>query len=674
MSKLLKYTFYLVSLLVVLFIALVIAVSVLVDPNDYKGELTDKVQQATGRSLTIEGDLSLSFFPWFGIEIGKTELGNAPGFDGKVFAKIDQVAVNVQVLPLLRKQLVIDEIVLDGLSVHLMRNAQGKTNWDDLISATEAKKKSPRNKPSEKNFQKEMQEHHEGMGDMMKGLDIGGIRISNASLEWVDLKNKVGWSLNYMNLNVGAVATDKPIPIKLSVVATDKNAAKEYPLSLSTVMTMNYERHQMQFSDLELSLADLTLKGQISMSGEELQMKGKLASNEFVPKDLLAGLGIKLPATQDGTVFGKASVATEFSMAPNSLLLDNFVLKLDDTSVQGNVKVGPLSPAGIHFELSIDELDADRYLPPAPGATGKQAAQQHSKAAASEDAPLPIPVEMLRGLDLRGQLKIGKLKAYGIRSSDIRISLSADKGLVKISPATAKLYDGIYAGDIKINVRGKTPVFSINEKLTGIQAEPLLKDVADIKLLSGRADTSAKVTTRGNSIAQLRKGMNGKMSFSFTDGAIQGANIAHMLRKANATLTGAPQPPDEPEKTDFTSLTGTAKIVNGVIQNNDLLATSPLLRITGIGQIDLVREIINYRVETVVVATLEGQGGASMDKLKGVPIPVKITGPLRDPKFKVELGKVLTKQQKAKLKKKIDKEKDKARQKLNKKLKDLLKF
>ncbi len=674
MSKIMKYTFYFISLLVVLFIALVIAVSVLVDPNDYKSELTEKVQQVTGRSLKIEGDLSLSFFPRFGIEAGKTELGNAPGFDGKVFAKIDQVVINVQVLPLLRKQLVIDEIVLDGLSVNLMRNAQGITNWDDLVNATAAKKQSLRKKPSGKNFKEEMQEHHESMGDMMKGLDISGIQISNASLEWDDRKNEVNWSLHDMNLNVGAVAADKPVSIKLSVVATDKNAGKDYPLSVSTVLTMNYEKHQMKLTDLELGLADLTLKGQLSMSGEDFQIKGKLASNEFVPRDLLAGLGIKLPTTQDATVFGKASLATGFSMAPDTLLLDNLVLKFDDTSVQGNLKVSPLSPAGIRFELNVDELDADRYLPPAPKAAGKPVAQQHSTAAASEDAPLPIPVETLRGLDMRGQLKIGKLKAYGIRSSDIRISMSANKGLVKISPATAKLYDGIYAGDIKINVRGKTPVFSINEKLTGIQAEPLLKDVADIKLLSGRADTSARVTTRGNSIAQLRKGLNGKMSFSFTDGAIQGANIAHMIRKANAALTGAPQPPDEPEKTDFTSLTGTAKIVNGVIQNNDLLATSPLLRITGIGQIDLVREIINYRVETVVVATLEGQGGASMDKLKGVPIPVKITGPLSDPKFKVELAKVLTNQQKAKLKKKMDKEKDKARQKLNNKLKDLLKF
>ncbi|HED17218.1 MAG TPA: AsmA family protein, partial [Gammaproteobacteria bacterium] len=374
MSKILKYTFYLVSLLVVLFVALVIAVSVLVDPNDYKAELTEKVQQATGRSLNIEGDLSLSFFPWFGIEIGKTELGNTPGFDGKVFAKIDQVSVNVQVLPLLREQLVIDQVILDGLSVKLMRNAQGKTNWDDMVSAVVPNKKPSRKKSSEKNFQKEMQEHHKGMGDLMKGLDIGGIKVSNASLEWDDRKNKVSWSLHDMNLNIGAVATDKPVSIKFSVLATDRRAGKDYPLSVSTVLTMNYEKHQMQLSDLELSLSELTLKGQVFMSGENLQMKGQLASNEFVPRDLLAGLGIKLPATQDDTVFGKASLATDFSMTTNKLSLDNLVLKLDDTSVRGNVKVAPLSPAGIHFELAVDELDADRYLPPVSKVAEKPAA------------------------------------------------------------------------------------------------------------------------------------------------------------------------------------------------------------------------------------------------------------------------------------------------------------
>jgi len=670
MSKLLKYALYIISLVVILFVGLVIAVSVLVDPNDYKDVITDKVQAATGRNLTIEGDLTLNFFPWFGIEIGKTELGNAPGFEGEVFAKIEQVAVNVQVLPLLRKQLVIDKVILDGLSVHLMRNAQGITNWDDLAALAAAQGKSKQKQSSGKDARQAMQEHHDSMDGKMAGLDIGGILISNAHLEWDDRKNRVSWSLRDMDLAIGAVAIDKPVSIKLKVIATDKKSNKDYPVSLSTVLSMNHDKHQMQLKDLELGLSGLRLKGEVFMSGEDFQVTGKLASNEFVPRELLTGLGIGLPATQDATVFGKASFAAAINMTANSLSLDSLLVKLDDTSIKGNVKVSPISSASIHFELAIDELDADRYLPAAGKVAEKPATQHHAASAGSEDAPLPIPVKMLRGLDIRGQLKIGKLKAYGIRSSDIRMTLSADKGLIKISPVTAKLYDGVYTGNIKMNVHGKTPVFSINEQLTGVQAAPLLKDVADMKLLSGRADTSVKVTTRGNNITQLRKGLNGNMTFNFTDGAIEGVNVAHLLRKTKAALSGAPQPAEAPEKTDFSSLTGTAKIVNGVIQNDDLFATSPLLRIVGKGQIDLVKEQINYRLETVVVATLKGQGGASLDKLKGVPIPVKISGPLRDPKFKVELGKVLTKQQKTKLKKKLKKEKNRAKQKL----KDLLKF
>ncbi len=663
MTKIMKYALYLVALIIVLFIALVIAVSVLVDPNDYKDQITAKVQESTGRTLQIEGDLSLSFFPWFGIEIGKTELGNAPGFGDQAFAKIDQVSINVQVMPLLSKKLVMDKLILDGLSVQLMRNVQGKTNWDDLVAASETKKKPSREEA-------DTDRHDEDMAPV--DLDIGGIRISNANMDWDDKQNQVAWSLRDMELDVGAVSADKPVPVKLSMVATDKKAGKNYPVSLTTVLGIEQEKHQMQMSDLKIVLADLELKGQVSMSGEDASVTGKLTSNEFVPRDLLTELGIELPKTQDPTVFGKASLASSFSMTPAQLALSNLAVKLDDTTVKGNLKLSPLSPAGIRFTLDIDEMDADRYLPPAPEKKDKPAAG--AKPAADENAPLPIPVETLRGLNVRGQMNVGKLKAYGIRSTDIKITLNADKGLIKVSPASARLYEGSYAGDIQVDVRGNAPVFSINEKLDGIQAAPLLKDAADLDMVSGRADMSAKVKTRGNTIAQLRKGLNGNAAFSFKDGAIKGVNIPLMLRKANATLTGSPQPPNEPEKTDFTSLTGTAKILNGVVHNNDLLANSPFLRITGKGQVDLVKEQINYTVETTIVTTLQGQGGASLDKLKGVPIPVKVSGPLRDPGFKVDLGKVVTEQQKAKLKKKADKEKDKLKEKLDDKLKGILKF
>src|SRR5210317_2408861 len=71
------------------------------DPNDYRDKISEGVREATGRELVIEGDLELSLFPWLAIELGRTQLGNAPGFDETPFASFDSARLSVRVMPLL---------------------------------------------------------------------------------------------------------------------------------------------------------------------------------------------------------------------------------------------------------------------------------------------------------------------------------------------------------------------------------------------------------------------------------------------------------------------------------------------------------------------------------------------------------------------------------------------
>ena len=96
-------------------------------------EITQAVKQQTGRDLDLRGDIKLSVFPWLGLELGDTRLSNAPGFGKKPFVKIERVGVKVKLLPLLRSQVIVDKIILDGLQLNLARNQKGVTNWDDLL-------------------------------------------------------------------------------------------------------------------------------------------------------------------------------------------------------------------------------------------------------------------------------------------------------------------------------------------------------------------------------------------------------------------------------------------------------------------------------------------------------------------------------------------------------------
>jgi AsmA protein len=90
-----------------------------------------------------------------------------------------------------------------------------------------------------------------------------------------------------------------------------------------------------------------------------------------------------------------------------------------------------------------------------------------------------------------------------------------------------------------------------------------------------------------------------------------------------------------------------------VLRNDDLSAKSPLFRVTGAGVVDLGAGTLDYKVKPVLVASLQGQGGAELDKLKGIPIPVQLTGPLTKPDWRIDIAEALTEAQKAKAQEKL---------------------
>ncbi len=114
-------------------------------------------------------------------------------------------------------------------------------------------------------------------------------------------------------------------------------------------------------------------------------------------------------------------------------------------------------------------------------------------------------------------------------------------------------------------------------------------------------------------------------------------------------------------------------INKGVLTNKDLLAKSPYLRVSGDGQVNLVNETLDYKVKAVVVSTEKGQGGEGLDDLKGVPLPVHLTGPYASPDYSFDFGSVLAGAQKAKVEEKVEEKKQELKKKLDSGLKSKLK-
>src|SRR4249920_1093463 len=100
---------------VVLLVLGAIAVIALVDPNDYKDDITQAVHDRTGRDLRLDGKLSLSVFPWLAIETGHAQLGNPANFAPGPFVEVKSADVGVKLIPLLRGRFEVRRLRLDGL-------------------------------------------------------------------------------------------------------------------------------------------------------------------------------------------------------------------------------------------------------------------------------------------------------------------------------------------------------------------------------------------------------------------------------------------------------------------------------------------------------------------------------------------------------------------------------
>jgi len=201
-------------------------------------------------------------------------------------------------------------------------------------------------------------------------------------------------------------------------------------------------------------------------------------------------------------------------------------------------------------------------------------------------------------------------------------------------------------GSLKVDARS-TPSITFKQDMKNIAIGPLLVDAINNDMLDGKGTLNVDVTTSGNSVNALKKALAGKAAVNLADGAIKGIDIPGTIRdiksKVNLFKDKNSLGADEKKKTDFSELSASFDIKNGVAHNEDLAMKAPILRLAkgdSRGDIDIGNETINYLAKPTVVKSLKGQGGADLDSLAGLSIPVKITGTFSAPKYGMDFAAI----------------------------------
>lgn len=353
-------------------------------------------------------------------------------------------------------------------------------------------------------------------------------------------------------------------------------------------------------------------------------------------------------AAVQGEVEGKAGGQASWSLKGQ--------LNANPFDTKGTAKMGAGVPK-VQAVASFTSLDLNRLLPaPAasakPGAVAKPASGADAgpaQVAKSASSPLsgdaPVDLSALSLVDGRFELSAGQLAVRQYRISDARLLATLEQGRLTLQ----NLSGGAWGG--RLQAQGNAQA-GANQKLAlrgtaeNVDINALLKDVAGKDVLEGRGQLKWDVNTGGRTVPQLTSGLDGTASLLLRDGAVKGINLAKSLRDAKARLSGLGGKSDEVqrssqvEKTDFTELSASFQIKDGVARNKDLSAKSPFLRLGGEGSVDLVRQRVDYTVNTTVTGTVKGQGGAEIDALKGLTVPVKLAGHFNALDWKIQWSDV----------------------------------
>ncbi|MGQ0502110.1 MAG: AsmA family protein [Panacagrimonas sp.] len=402
----------------------------------------------------------------------------------------------------------------------------------------------------------------------------------------------------------------------------------------------------LHLNDARIAAAGLNITTSIDgegLMGDAPRLSGPIAIASFNPRELLKSLGQPEVKTTDAAVLGSASLSARYSGSFKSLKLDDLKLKLDDTSVGGTLAVRDFASQALEFALKVDRMDVDRYMPPEShsAAPASPPTADKTKAASKDVNATEIPLDAIQNLNASGTLDVTELKIKGATLRDVRVKVNGPKGSPKDVSLELKAYGGQIATSTRVEP-GAQPRYAVNTSINALQLAPVLAQFAGKDFVSGLGNIKFDLNSSGKTVGDVRKALNGDLSLNFENGAVKGFNLAQIIRQGKALFSGQTYAaPAEPPQTDFTAITFVAKIVDGVLKSDQLNAFSPLFRVGGAGEIDLVNETINYLASPAIVASSKGQGGKGLEDLAGITVPIKLTGSLFEPKYKLDLQTAL---------------------------------
>ena len=553
-----------------------------------RGALFAQVEQATGYRLRVSGPVKVALIP--SLDLVAEDIGVAKSGEGDApeMATAKELRFGLKLSALFGGEVNMSEIILIDPVIALPRTPATR--------GSEAKPQS---------------EAGSGLA-ALRNLSLDRLHIKNGTLILPPSGGSPGKRIEALNLEASLPSIEAPLAFDASAAIDGK---------------------EMRASG---SIGDL----------------GKFLDGEAVPVALKVSVTVALAdeatlngiATYKGGTFaltqftlraGERALAGSASYKGSLLTLHPLTVNAGGNSLSGSA-VADLSGAvpAINAAFSGQAVNLDALM---DKHDGSPASDDGAKHAAWSDAL--IDFTPLRNVTAKLKLSAGQITYNGIKVAQANLQATVAGGKLAASLPNFKLYEGAGTLNLTVDASGKIPAQRLRLSLVNFNAYPFLKDAAGFESIEGTGAIALDLATSGASQRIMVERLSGSAKLDFSDGAIRGINIAKSLRSlSTGVLTGWQE--NAAEKTDFATLGASFKIAGGRAETSDLHLAGPLVRVTGTGSLDLPQQALKVRVNPELVASLEGQGGKS--DLKGLGVPVMISGPWARPSIYPDIEGILT--------------------------------
>ena len=644
MKKLARIVGLVVLALVVLAVGVLFFLTRMFDPNDYKEQIQQAAREQANVELTLGGEIGWSLFPWLGIEL--QEVGIAPvDQPAQPLAQVGSMGLGVEVLPLLRRQLRMSDVILDSITLNLEVDENGTANWSSIGPQSDPAEEGEAVEEGRAAAEQEAEQHGE------LDVTVQSVRITNARINYVDRQKDQHIVLEEVNLSTGALLEGEAFDVEFLGLLTTTQPAMRVRIDLNTVASFDLqaERYQLdgfdlrldasgdpfngravgmrlqgdsvidlaaqtaELQQLRLSLADLRATGAVSATqlDGDMQLAGNINIAEFDARKLLHALGQSLPEMAGADALSKVALSGEIDGSADSFMLNNMQLVVDGTEMTGSLGLASFETQALRFDLAGSSLNIDHYLPP-PSAGESAATPASAPAAAqggssSQAAPEPwsnesvLPMETLAGLNVVGSLDMQQVQLTGQRISPFRMALQARDGHLQLRQFEGGVFGGQFAASGTINAGRMPAPISLTASLSGMDSQALQRAYEVPEQFRGRLNLELNLKTQGNSVRSWVNALNGEARFDVADGALLGVNLEHRLCQAIALANREQLSSDfGADTTPFDTLSGSFRIVNGTVQSRDLTAALPGITARGNGDINLPDQRLDYGVGLVL--------------------------------------------------------------------------